>query len=526
MALSTRLQFKQAQSLVMTPQLMQSIRLLQMGHLELTAHIAREIEQNPLLDTPENSGPDNVGDGPAEAPLAPSDLGDIPLSTLDGIDTWMSGGMETDASTMAENLGTTLENTFERDETGRRADEVPAGFTASGAAMGVDPWKSVRGGGGDDDNAWEQASTAPQSLAEYLCAQIAHQFRNEGDRALACFIAWSLDEDGYFRADPADAARDAGVSVSQLESVLKQVQQLDPPGVGARDLKECLAIQLQAQDRFDPAIAAMISNLELLAHRDFARLMKLCGVDREDLADMVAEIRALDPRPGGRFGGNPTQSVIADVIVLPTADGGWSVELNPEALPRVIVNRRYHREVMRVCKQEKDREFVNECLASANWLTKSLDQRAQTILKVASEIVKQQDAFLALGAGHLRPLNLRTVADAIKMHESTVSRVTSNKYMLTHRGLFELKFFFSQALASTSGAESHSAETVRHRIRQLIDAEPVDAILSDDAIVENLNRSGIEIARRTVAKYREAMQIPSSVQRRREKQGLLQLNAS
>jgi RNA polymerase sigma-54 factor len=301
--------------------------------------------------------------------------------------------------------------------------------------------------------------------------------------------------------------------------VLAILQSFEPSGVCARDLAECLAIQLRERDRLDPAMAMLIRHLDLVARRDFAALRKLCGVDDEDLADMLREVRALDPKPGSAFGAAVLQPVVPDVVVRAAADGSWRIELNAETLPRVLVNQSYYARVARGSKGE-DRAYLTECLQTANWLVKSLDQRAKTILKVATEIVRQQDAFLTHGVEHLRPLNLKTVAEAIAMHESTVSRVTSNKYMATPRGLFELKYFFTAAIASSEGGEAHSAEAVRHRIRTLIDAEPADEVLSDDALVKILRDGGIDIARRTVAKYREALRIPSSVQRRREKQAL------
>jgi RNA polymerase sigma-54 factor len=296
---------------------------------------------------------------------------------------------------------------------------------------------------------------------------------------------------------------------------------LDPPGVFARSLSECLAIQLKSRDRFDPAMQALIANLELLARRDFQTLKKLCGVDEEDLIDMLAEIRKLDPKPGTSFETSVSEAIVPDIVVRAAPDGSWMIELNPDALPRVLVNQDYFAKVSRgTQKNSADQAFLNECLQNANWLTRSLDQRARTIMKVATEIVRQQDAFLANGIGHLRPLNLKTVADAIKMHESTVSRVTSNKYMLTPRGLFELKYFFTVSIGSAEGGDSHSAEAVRHRIRAMIQEESAEAVLSDDDIVDVLKKAGIDLARRTVAKYREAMSIPSSVQRRREKRAL------
>jgi RNA polymerase sigma-54 factor len=273
-------------------------------------------------------------------------------------------------------------------------------------------------------------------------------------------------------------------------------------------------------------MGAFIDNLELLAKRDFASLKKLCGVDEEDLLDMLAEIRTLNPRPGAGYDSTVSETIVPDIIIRPSSAGGWLVEINPETLPRVLINQTYFAEVSRHKSREgEDQDFLSECMQTAHWLTRSLDQRARTIMKVATEIVRQQDAFLVNGVDHLRPLNLKTVADAIKMHESTVSRVTSKKYMLTPRGLFELKYFFSVSISSVEGGDSHSAEAVRHRIKAMIAQEAADAVLSDDDIVDNLKKSGIDLARRTVAKYREAMNIPSSVQRRREKKALARLSA-
>jgi len=245
-------------------------------------------------------------------------------------------------------------------------------------------------------------------------------------------------------------------------------------------------------------------------------LKRACEVDDEDLREMIAELKALTPRPGAAFGGEPVQPVTPDVYVREGAGGLWHVELNSETLPRLLVDQRYHARVSAGARSDQEKTFVSDCMSQASWLVKSLDQRAKTILKVSSEIVRQQDSFLAYGVEHLRPLNLKTVADAIGMHESTVSRVTSNKYIGTPRGIFEMKFFFTSAIQATEGGEAHSAESVRHRIRQLIEAEASERdVHSDDRIVEILKEAGVDIARRTVAKYRDAMRIPSSVERRR-----------
>jgi RNA polymerase sigma-54 factor len=328
-----------------------------------------------------------------------------------------------------------------------------------------------------------------------------------------------VDEAGYLSGDLTAIAEKLGTSVAEVESVLSLLQTFDPAGVCARNLTECLAIQLRELNRYDPAMQALLSRLDLLAKRDLAALRKLCGVSDEDLLDMIAEIKRLNPKPGLAFGSAPIQPIVPDVYVRQLPDGSFAVELNSDTLPRILLNQNYHARVSKSATPA-EKTYLAQQLQSATWLIRALDQRARTILKVATEIVKQQDAFFVHGVQHLRPLNLKTVADAISMHESTVSRVTANKYMATSRGIFELKYFFTSAIASADGGEAHSAEAVRHRIKMMIDAETPDNILSDDTIVEKLRESGIEIARRTVAKYRESMRIGSSVQRRREKQGV------
>lgn len=494
MALSAKLQIRHSQSLVMTPQLMQSIRLLQYNHLELQDFIAREVEKNPLLEV----SSEGAGDEPREAPAETAPASDADWTELD-----------TTTKGLEDRLDTSLENVFDAETSERPAP-----------SMGGDPWKSAGSSGGGDGEAVDLDAwcASAVSLADHLHAQAALSFRDPADHFIAAEIIDSIDDDGYLRRDMAEMAASLGAGEARIGRVLATIQTFDPTGVGARDLAECLSIQLKERDRFDPAMQTLLANLDLLARRDYAQLCELCGVDREDMADMVREIRELDPRPGSVFGGEAAQPVVPDVLVSARPDGAWSVELNPETLPRVLVDRVYFARVNGACKREEEKAFMAECLQNANWLVRSLDQRAQTIMKVASEIVRQQDMFLAHGVEYLRPLNLKTVADAIKMHESTVSRVTSNKYVLTPRGLFELKYFFTQAIASTGGEEAHSAEAVRHKIRQMIDGESPRTVLSDDAIVDKLKTSGIDIARRTVAKYRESMNIPSSVQRRREKQ--------
>ncbi|MGZ3326379.1 MAG: RNA polymerase factor sigma-54, partial [Xanthobacteraceae bacterium] len=348
--------------------------------------------------------------------------------------------------------------------------------------------------------------------------QLALAVADPVQRMIGQYLIDLVDEAGYLRGDLAAVGEKLGAPAAAIESVLAILQGFDPPGVCARDLPECLAIQLKERNRFDPAMQTLVAHLDLLARRDLAALRRLCGVSDEDLTDMIHEIRELNPKPGLAFGSTLVQPIVPDVFVLPGREGGFIIELNSDTLPKVLVNQSYHAEIAKNAKNDKDKTYLADCLQTATWLIRALDQRAKTILKVSTEIVRQQDAFFARGVQHLRPLNLKTIADAIDMHESTVSRVTANKYMATSRGIFELKYFFTSAIAAADGGEAHSAEAVRHRIKQLIDAESPSHVLSDDTIVEKLREAGIDIARRTVAKYREAMRIASSVQRRREKQ--------
>jgi RNA polymerase sigma-54 factor len=501
MALSASLHLRQSQSLVMTPQLMQSIRLLQMTHADLTRFVEEEIERNPLLDhAPEGAAEDGKAE-PAEA------------SPSDGVDeSWFSRPGADGGEAIAERLDTNYENLFPDDGAPRKAD-VPEL---------IGQWKSMPGAnsaGGDFDI--DDFAARAETLEDHVAQQIAFMRFSAGERLIAAELADQLDEAGYLQTDCGEVARRLGSRREIVEDVLARLQQLEPPGIFARSLAECLEIQLRQQGRFDPAMAALLGHLDLLARRDFQALKRLCGVDEADLLDMLAEIRSLDPKPGNCFTSVVAQTIVADVLVSPGPGGGWQVELNPETLPKVLVNRNYYAEVSRLKPgRGEDHDFLGTCLQNANWLARSLDQRARTILKVAREIVRQQDSFLMDGVAHLRPLTLKAVADAIGMHESTVSRVTSNKYMLTPRGVFELKYFFTVPIASAEGGEAHSAEAVRHRIREMIDGEAPHAVLSDDAIVACLKASGIDIARRTVAKYREAMNLPSSVERRREKKAL------
>jgi len=528
MALTPRLEFRQTQSLVMTPQLMQAIKLLQLSNLDLAAFVEEELERNPLLeraseggeptDTPDTTGAfEAAGDGDGSGSEGAGDGDGFDRAGSSGADPapedWLSRDLGS-RSEMEQTFDTGLDNVF---------PEEPA-EAAARAAQDAAPTAYTDWGGGsssDEDYNLEAFVAAETTLADHLAAQLAVAFADPARRMIGQYLIDLVDEAGYLPSDLGQVGERLGAPAEQVDAVVGVLQTFDPPGICARNLGECLAIQLRERDRFDPAMQALIEHLDLLAKRDFNQLRKICAVDDDDLADMIAEIRRLDPKPGLKFGATRVQTVVPDVYVRPGPDGGWLVELNSDTLPRVLVNQTYYTQLSKTIRKADDKSYFSDCLQNATWLVRALDQRARTILKVATEIVRQQDGFFTHGVAHLRPLNLKTVADAIQMHESTVSRVTANKYMSTSRGLFELKYFFTASIAASDGGEAHSAEAVRHRIKLLIDAESPNAILSDDTIVEQLRADGIDIARRTVAKYREAMRIPSSVQRRREKQSVL-----
>jgi RNA polymerase sigma-54 factor len=508
MALSPGLHIKQTQSLVITPQLMQAIRLLQMSSLDLAEFVDSELQQNPLLSlrddaTFERHGEAGAGKADAEMP----DGGVVDLSGALGQSTDLpTEAMDVSAADMFPDVGAPGEGRPER--AGNR-DRAPRG------ARGVSG-RSVAGPGNEMSGRYEDLPES-RSLVATIEAAIAAVMRDPARQMIALTLLADLDSAGYLGTPLSELAKRLGVGQKVVKSVLRQCQELAPSGVFARSLKECLALQLAERNRLDPAIQALLDNLDMLAAGATDELRVCCGVDREDLQAMIAELRELDPKPGQAFADFRPQTVVPDIFVREAATGGWALELNDETLPRVLVDRAYYTEVAGQLGAGEDRKFLTECMQQASWLEKSLDQRARTILKVAAEIVRQQEAFLTHGVSRLRPLNLRTIAESIGMHESTISRAAANKYMATPRGIFELKYFFSSSVPSAGGGECHSAEAVRHRIRTLIDKEPSDAILSDDAIVDHLRPDGIVIARRTVAKYRDLMHIPSSVERRREK---------
>ncbi|MCI5047540.1 MAG: RNA polymerase factor sigma-54 [Aquisalinus sp.] len=489
----------------MTPQLQQAIKLLQLTNLELQEYVESQLLENPFLERDERSSQPERGDGASKREKDGSDPhdGEKPISLSD--------------QASGKDAASTLDTDYDNIDPGAsRADK----YEAMKADSGGSDWASVKPSRAYDlsDMDMDANLTREKTLHEHLTEQLHLSVRDETRLMIGSYLIDLIDEGGYFRDDTSDVAVRLGTTDLEVEQVLEIIQGFEPAGVGARNLSECLRLQLKELNRLDPRMDVFLENLHLLGAADLQGLKKATGFREDELQNLIAEVRALTPKPGLAYGFETVQVVVPDVFVGQADDGGWKIELNSETLPRVIANQKYFAKLTSSCAHDEEKSYITEQMSNASWLVKSLDQRARTILKVSSEIVRQQDAFFVHGVKYLKPLNLKAVADAIGMHESTVSRVTSGKYMATSRGTFELKYFFTSAIAATTGNVTHSAESVRHRIKELIEAEKAQAILSDDRIVELLKVENIDIARRTVAKYREAMHIPSSVQRRRLKQ--------
>ena len=521
MAFTTKLELRQSHSLVMTPQLQQAIKLLQLSNVELTAFVEAELERNPLLEREDSDESGGLQGDAAEAAASPfadakEEMNGEAVDGIEAVDGEASSGDDgewldlrsDDRGARADDLDTEPQDVFPRGDGYRVGALKESGWASLGQGQRME---------GDEAPNLEAYVAEERTLKDHLSDQLALAFTDPARRLIGQHLIDMTDEAGYIRGDLAALCELLGAPLDLIEKTLAVMQGFEPCGVFARDLRECLTLQLKERDRCDPAMSELIEKLDLLAVHDLATLKRACRVSDEDLCDMIQEVKRLNPKPGLKYGSSPSQPIVPDVLVRPLPDGSWHVELNSETLPRVLVNQTYYACVCKSVTSKQDKSYLIDCLQMANWLVKSLDQRTRTILKVAQEIVRQQDAFLTFGVRHLRPLNLKTVADAISMHESTVSRVTANKYMATNRGLFELKYFFTSAIAAAGEGEAHSSEAVRHRIKEMIDAEPASDVLSDDKIVERLKQDGVDIARRTVAKYREALRIPSSVQRRRQK---------
>lgn len=488
---SQKLELRQGQSLVMTQQLQQSIKLLQLSSLELIEFVEQELESNPLLARDETG----VGNEAAEAGEAAS------AGTSDERES---------ATDRSESLDSNYGDGWQHDEGGERPD--PA---ASFRYEGVSSRNSYDG----DERSLEQTLSTEITLREHLHSQLQVDMLDPVMRMLGSQIIEMIDDSGYLRETTQELAETLGASPELLRHTITALQQFDPVGIFARNLPECLTLQLKDKNLFDPMMASFMEHIHLMEKGDLQGLRKACGASEEDFADMLTQIRKLDPYPARRFINDMAQPVIPDVFVRQGKEGIWQVELNSEVLPKVLIDQAYYQELDTRSHQKEDKRYLTDQFQQANWLVKAMDQRANTILKVTSEIVRQQEHFLLYGIQFLKPLTLKDIALQVEMHESTISRVTTSKFMATPRGIFELKYFFTSSVSSSSGATEISSKTVMYYIKELIEAEAPEQVLSDDDIVKMLKNKNIDIARRTVAKYREGQNIPSSVIRRRQKTG-------
>lgn len=512
MALTPRLDIKQSQSLVLTPQLQQAIKMLQLSSIELVDFVAEEVAQNPLLEYSETSPDRNDQEKDSAAEKEEASQNEDTKTTDDFLQ---------DHSPVSTESDTPLDTDYSEMYDDSVSDQIGS---LPEQNLGLNGSNMITGGSGNfdfTDTTFEQKQSDVLSLKSHLEEQLVLLNAEPYEKIIIQYLIGLMDEAGYITEETHLIAERCGCDENDIERIFKIAQTMEPLGVFSRSLSECLKIQQIQADRYDPAMETFLDNLEMLGERKFSDLRKLCNVSKEDFLDMVEEIKSLNPKPGLEFGEEVVFTVIPDVFVKKSPKGKWFVELNNDTLPKVLVNKRYLKEVGSETIKKEDKDYIDECISKANWLVKALDQRANTILKVSSELVRLQKKFLNEGIQYLAPINLKTIAEAIEMHESTVSRVTANKYISTPRGIFEMKFFFTTAIGSLDSDNQHSSRSIKYKIKQLIDEEDPKKILSDDKIVDVIRSEGIDIARRTVAKYRESLEIPSSIIRRRMKNPVL-----
>jgi RNA polymerase sigma-54 factor len=493
--------------LALTPQLQQSIRLLQLSTLELNQEIEQALADNPLLERIDDPSATNLSiaaDGRLDAARSP--LADAALQPLSGPGPQADEARESDARDDG------------RDDGREGGTEEDGGEAAADWSLGASSGSRVADGD-DDEPGFGQVSAGSTSLVEHLRDQLAATRVSQRDRALVGLLIDELDEDGMLGTSVEEfhgaLPSELEIDPEEVSAALKLLQSFDPTGVGARDLAECLLLQLSQPGGRDAAVLALArrivaGHLDLLAARDFVRLRRVLGCDEEPLRAACVLIRSLEPRPGARFAPDPASYVVPDVIVRRNRSG-WYASLNAEVVPRLRVNSLYA-SLMRSHRTSGGSNLTGP-LQEARWLVKNVAQRFETILRVAQEIVERQRGFFSHGAVAMRPLVLREIAEALDLHESTISRVTTQKYMLTPHGTFELKYFFGSHVATESGGAA-SSTAIRALIRQLISAENARRPLSDSRIAELLGDQGFVVARRTVAKYRESLRIPAVAQRR------------
>ncbi len=510
MALNSRLDIGQSQSLVMTPQLQQAIKLLQLSNIDLQEFIETEISSNPMLDWEESTLEDSSKS--SEDFQESSNDSDSDASSKNDLDSVDYLKVDSSGDLNQENLDTDYTNDFDVDFAGAGSELESNSYDLYSNS---NTNASSQFSGNSQDNIFDTIGQK-KSLRQHLIEQITLDITEPIERAIAILMLDHLTPEGWFSSSLELLSEQLQVSIEIVDTVLKKLQQMDPIGIFATDLTECLRIQLKHAGKLDDKMSILLNNLDAIAEAKINRLIRKCKTNHEGIHKLISCLRELQPKPAEGFNFEEVDVVIPDVILKPgRTPNSWLIELNGSTIPHVQINQDFYQQLGARKLPKNEQQYFSEHFQNARWLQKSLEQRSSTILKVTHEIVKQQAGFFQFGITHLRPLILRDIADAVELHESTISRVTANKYIATPRGVYELKFFFTSSLSSAGGNSTISAESVRHTIKELINDETSEHILSDDAIVEHLLSQGIDIARRTVAKYREAMKIPSSVQRRK-----------
>lgn len=497
MALEIKLSQKLSQSLIMTPQLQQAIKLLQLGRVEYLEVLEKEMMENPMLE-----------DGREEGATAESPAAELPRDAESLIEN-VSEKPAAESGAERELLDLEEKAAARRDEDAEWVSYYDLYADSTGSSFGP-----VRRGDFDDERpSLESSISKPEGLTSHLLWQLRTSELPEDCREIAFQIIGNLDHNGYLSSPLEDLGAECRCSAERVEKVLKIIQTLDPAGVGARDLRECLLIQLDQLGLSDSLSARIVEkHLDKLEVRRYDQIAREEGVDVENVYEALRQIQKLEPRPGRPFVDEAPVYITPDIYVR-KVENEWVISLNEAGMPKLRLSPRY-RDLLRNGNGDlQGKEYLQDKVRSAAWLIRSVHQRQQTIYRVAESIMRFQREFLESGVSGLRPLVLRDVADDVKMHESTISRVTTNKYIHTPHGVFELKFFFSSGLRTGDG--EISSESVKEQIREMVSAEDPAQPLSDQAIVEKLKANGVEIARRTVAKYREMMGVLSSSRRKK-----------
>ena len=487
MTVTPRLEIKQSQSLQMTQQLRQAINLLQISNLELETYINKELEQNPLLER-ENDHLESIS------------------SEEQTIDNY---NQETN-HTSEENIIPDINYEDNFDDYGSDCE----GYNINTPSDWQNYAQTKIHQDSEDYDYFEQKLAQEKSLYNILEEQISLTFSSNKEKLIAKILCEYLDGAGYFRGDITAIAAKLNTNSSIINNILRQMKNFEPSGIFAENLAECLQIQLLENNRLDPIAQTVLNNLELLGSGKLKELKKLANANDDDLTSVISDIKSLNPKPAANYNLEYNTSIIPDVFVRRHPSGEYLVELNQLSLPRLLINHEYS---AKITNDKTSQKYLRSQLHNASFIIKSLHRRAETILKVSEEIVRAQRDFFEYGIEYLKPLQLKDISEQAEIHESTVSRAVNAKYMHTPRGTFELKYFFSNAAGKLDGSEDTSTISIKHKIKELINHEEPHNILSDDKLVEVLASQGIKIARRTITKYRESMNIPTSAERKRTK---------